>query len=102
MHLKELNRTDQGLAILWQSGKRTCLPWKALRLHCSCSTCREQKVPHSFSASLMARMTAVRGLGLVGNYALGLTWGDGHRSLYALDELAQLSNGFFAHPEADL
>ncbi len=84
------------LAIAWNDGRETYLPFETLRRACPCAGCggepdvlgyvvrpEVQYSPASFE---------LRGWNMVGGYAWQPTWGDGHGSgLYAFDYLRRIA-----------
>lgn len=93
-----------GLTISWSDGTTTRIPTEALRRECPCASCNEQRGDTSHSKPLT---TKKRGLAViqntieeqldlkeiwaVGQYALGMRWGDGHDSgIYPFSLLLEL------------
>jgi len=82
-----------GLTISWSNGSTTRIPTEILRRECPCASCKEKRGDSSHSKPLTAKK---RGLAIiqntieeeldlreiwgVGQYALGMRWGDGHDS----------------------
>jgi DUF971 family protein len=63
------------LSIAWADGTASSYPHEILRGYCPCATCQG----HSGSIRFVAGANLeLRELEQVGNYALGLTWADGH------------------------
>ncbi len=97
-----------GLDILWPGNHQAILSGKQLRDACPCATCEEQRgkdthanplgAPKS-GRSLLTVVKAtseeayeLRKIWAVGNYALGIVWGDGHDSgIYSYATLLDLS-----------
>lgn len=97
-----------GLAISWRDGSTSTITNEVLRRECPCAGCKEKRGDTSHSKPLT---TKKRGLAIiqntideeldlqeiwgVGQYALGMKWGDGHDSgIYPyslLFELGRLS-----------
>jgi DUF971 family protein len=83
----------KNLEITWGDSKQISYPHEILRGFCPCATCQG----HSGSIRFVAGQSLdLRDLEQVGNYALGLTWADGHSSgiytfryLRALGELLE-------------
>src|SRR5512140_1079829 len=83
-----LDKRD-GLFIEWADGIRTHYSLVQLRRHCPCATCRqgheEEAAPRS-SLSLtvlpqnIEHAAEFMDAALVGNYALRITWADGHNT----------------------
>jgi DUF971 family protein len=74
-----LDRTRKELRISWNDGHESMYSFEFLRANCPCAECkttRENPDPLRF---LPALDTNVESAQLVGNYALNIIWGDGHR-----------------------
>lgn len=86
---------QEGVLIEWSDGHQSRYPFAVLRRICPCAECRDQ------DRSSMTRLRVLgRGTGSseaatrlvrwdrIGNYAIGLVWGDGHNSgIYSWDYL---------------
>lgn len=96
-----------GLTISWRDGTTTQLSTETLRRECPCASCKEQRGDTSHSKPLT---TKKRGLAViqntieeqldlkeiwaVGQYALGMRWGDGHDTgIYPFSLLFELGRG---------
>lgn len=94
-----------GLAIVWSDGDRLELDGALLRRNCPCAECRELRGDISHSAPLSPKKpTALKILKStieeeckidriweVGNYAIGIAWGDGHDTgIYTYQSLSQI------------
>ena len=94
-----------GLKITWSDGLDCSLTAKALRTNCPCAQCREERGDASHAKPLGAskpamlkviehsqeEQLALSSIWAVGNYALGMRWGDGHDSgIYTYELLRQL------------
>jgi DUF971 family protein len=87
-------RGRESIGIRWADGHESAYPLPLLRRLCRCAACRAAEPP-------AVRTTGpFRVLGLepsaeparlepVGRYALGVTWKDGHTSIFAFDSLRQ-------------
>ena len=80
----DLDRT-RDVRIRWADGHRSVIPLTALRKACPCAECRGRRRRPSEGALPVVQpevdeqaMVEVERAELVGNYALGLTWRDGH------------------------
>ncbi|MBX7145661.1 MAG: DUF971 domain-containing protein [Oligoflexia bacterium] len=103
----EIRRLDSGLQIVWRDGNKTEIDSARLRQNCPCAECREKRGDSSHSSPLtptkksslrVVEATREESLRLikiwgVGNYALGIAWGDGHDSgIYTFEFLRTLPN----------
>ena len=78
----------EGLRITWSDGLKSVFPLAFLRKNCPCATCRETHgpapAPPSSGLSLtilpanIDKATQFTDAHLVGNYAIQITWCDGH------------------------
>lgn len=104
---REIRRINEAaLRITWSDGLLVEIASRLLRVECPCAECREQRGDTSHakplsspkksslrvieaSADEQIRLLEVWG---VGNYAIGMAWGDGHRSgIYSFAQLRELS-----------
>src|SRR5205809_859927 len=80
-----------GVAVSWDDGTLQEIPSLRLRENCPCATCREKRgqgnheKPLTTKKSLLkivesstAEETSLQQIWPVGQYALGMRWGDGH------------------------
>lgn len=98
-----LDRKD-GLRIQWADGTTSHFPLAFLRKNCPCATCRaerEQK-PAAPSGGLslnilpagIDRAAQFAGARTVGNYAIQITWADGHNTgIYDFRYLREIDPG---------
>jgi prepilin-type processing-associated H-X9-DG protein len=78
-------RTTQ---ILFADGHEALYPHELLRGFCPCATCQGHQGPIEF---VEADNLELAEIGEVGNYALLLTWGDGHNTgIYSFTYLRRL------------
>jgi DUF971 family protein len=76
------------LEIVWADGHRCAYPHRILRGFCPCAGCQGHSGRVRFQSGVNLEL---RDLEQVGNYALGLTWGDGHSSgIYSFQYLRRL------------
>ncbi|MEW6249449.1 MAG: DUF971 domain-containing protein [Planctomycetota bacterium] len=75
----------RGLRIRWADGHVCAYPLAVLRKACPCAGCRSEReqvpsagLPVTRSAREQEDMTTVVSAELVGQYAIRLTWADGH------------------------
>ncbi len=79
------DRAARTLEIDWQDGHRTVYDFVALRWLCPCAYCRgEAGMPGWLDTApiLTDEQTRMVDITLVGNYAVGPSWGDGHHTGY--------------------
>ncbi|MFO0973451.1 MAG: DUF971 domain-containing protein [Phycisphaerae bacterium] len=78
---------SRGLTIRWADGATHFYPLTDLRRQCPCATCRDEREKPRPPATLTSlpilppgaeRAAQVVDAGLVGRYAIHITWGDGH------------------------
>jgi DUF971 family protein len=80
-----VDRTAGFMTIDWADGHATRYEAIQLRLLCPCAFCRGEAGQPGWldtNPELTADQTQLVAAGLVGQYALGLTWADGHDSGY--------------------
>ena len=78
------------LSIAWSDGSTSSYPHEILRGFCPCATCQGHGGRISFVAG---GSLDLRELEQVGNYALGLTWADGHSTgIYSFRYLRMLGD----------
>ena len=97
-----------GLEVVWSDSQTASISAKALRDSCPCATCEEQRGKQTHAnplgsprvgRALLQVVSATRDEGYeltkvwgVGNYAVGIAWGDGHDSgIYSYPILRELS-----------
>jgi DUF971 family protein len=77
----------EGLKIKWADGTSCQYPLAYLRKRCPCATCRDAREKPAATQSGLSltilptgidRATVFADAHLVGNYAIQITWGDGH------------------------
>ena len=106
----ELRRDgESALTIRWSDGLTVAIPASALRHHCPCATCQEArsappdpapKHKHKHASLRVVSASSNEELALkriwgVGNYALGVEWGDRHAAgIYTYSHLRELSEQF--------
>ena len=99
---------SKGVLIRWSDGSASELSSSTLRTMCPCAVCREKRGEGSHDAPLTGSPAKKKSLMIVqnslseelnltevrpiGNYALGIRWGDGHDTgLYTYEYLRELS-----------
>jgi len=106
----EIRRLEtKGIAIAWSDGSRGEISSETLRRSCPCASCRESRGDTSHAKPLttparpakprglqivdssLSEQTALQEIWAVGQYALGMSWGDGHNTgIYTFDFLRSL------------
>jgi DUF971 family protein len=84
----------QRLVIDWSDGQRRHYDVVELRRACPCATCNAERARSGMGNASLATVSAdltVRSMEPVGNYAYGITFGDGHDTgVYTLELLRRL------------
>ena len=94
-----------GLEITWSDGTSSQLSGRSLRVNCPCASCNERRGDTSHAKPLGGGRASLRVLKstideeinlaeiwAVGNYAIGIRWGDRHDSgIYSYAMLRELS-----------
>jgi DUF971 family protein len=76
--------------ITWSDGKTHRIEHRVLRGYCPCATCQGH---HGVTHFVSGGNLDLREITRVGNYALGLTWGDGHNGgIFSFEYLRRLGN----------
>ncbi len=82
------DRTRKELRITWNDGHESTYSFEFLRANCPCAECKTLRENPDPLRILPALDTRVESAELVGNYALQIIWGDGHRyGIYSWDLL---------------
>jgi DUF971 family protein len=85
----------QDLVIRWADGQLDKLPHRILRGFCPCAACQGHSGTIRFQAGGNLELREIE---QVGNYALGLRWGDGHDSgIYSFRFLRSLGELVSTH-----
>lgn len=83
------------MAIVWDNGESTIVPYTELRYQCRCAVCvdewtHERKITRE-SVKADIRPTKVE---IVGKYAIQITWSDGHSTgIYPYSLLHDVARG---------
>ena len=87
-------QADQALELSWPDGRQDRLGYRFLRGECPCALCRDE-----WSGARILDPTTIRpdlkleGMDPIGNYAVRLTWNDGHSSgLYTWEAFRLLAD----------
>ena len=91
-------KKSRGLHITWSDASVGDYSLEQLRSMCPCATCREQRAGKKTSKPLLkvlpgnyAGDVVIESVELVGNYAIKITWTDGHDSgIYSFKYLHEL------------
>lgn len=89
---KEIRKGSTSLQVIWSDGKLDAIDFAQLRALCTCAVCREFRRPPDYSDARFTQAREIYTLEPVGNYALGITWKDSHRSIFAFERLRGTSN----------
>jgi DUF971 family protein len=87
------HQSEQIFELAWADGTSARLPYRYLRGECPCASCKDEWT----GARILDQKTirpdiALEGMEPVGNYAVRLSWNDGHSSgLYTWETLHKLS-----------
>lgn len=101
-----IESSGSGLCVTWSTGETTVLSSTLLRISCPCATCEEKRGARSHEKPLSTRKTALRVLAAdlsqeldlkeiwsIGNYAIGIRWGDNHDTgIYSYEVLRELAS----------
>jgi DUF971 family protein len=85
------------LAIKWEDGSESFIPFEKLRRHCPCATCKGEtdimgQVHKGPEHQLTRHAFELAGMTRVGTYALQIVWADGHSTgIYSFDYLARVA-----------
>ena len=81
------------LSVLWEDGRHDDIDVRDLRLACRCAACVEEMSGRPLlDPATIAADVAPRSITGIGNYAITITWSDGHSTgIYAFDNLRALA-----------
>jgi DUF971 family protein len=88
----EANTAGRCLVVTWDAGHVGRYPYTSLRGDCHCASCVDEwtGVRRIDPASIPPDIV-IRNMRLVGNYALGIEWSDGHTTgIYTWERLREL------------
>ena len=83
MHPTKIKLIEQKkLLIIWEDGTECLLELRELRKRCPCATCLAERDKQSkmYIPLFAENQISVRTINQVGNYAVQITWNDGHNS----------------------
>ncbi|MBI5507258.1 MAG: P-loop NTPase [Deltaproteobacteria bacterium] len=88
-------RDPRTLSVLWEDGGRSDFDVRDLRLACRCAFCVEETSGRALLDPKKVRAdVAPLKIKSVGNYAVAITWNDGHSTgIYAFDYLRAFADG---------
>jgi DUF971 family protein len=90
----------QGIRLTWSDGTVTSYSLEKLRTNCPCATCKEERAQKQTKKQPLLRVLpgnyagdlVIASAELVGNYALKLSWTDGHDTgIYSFTYLRELA-----------
>jgi DUF971 family protein len=84
----------KNLLIKWDDGSESLIPLETLRKQCPCATCLAERERRSktYIPIFIKGETQVSGISIVGKYAVGITWKDGHNTgIYEFPYLQKLA-----------
>ncbi len=98
--------SEGGLDLIWGSGEEVFLSARTLRLNCPCAECLAKQGSTAHDKPLTPGRSLLRVVSAtveqeteiilvwpIGNYAIGIRWGDNHDSgIYSFELLRKLSN----------
>jgi len=87
-------KKNESLLIKWDDYSETNIPLNRLRELCPCATCKTERERQSknYLPIFNRDQVTVKSLVPVGNYAIGITWNDGHNTgIYEYSYLKMLS-----------
>ncbi len=97
MQPKKIKVEDEKLNIVWDDDSSSQISLKYLRDECPCANCKGETIlfksirPVQID-SIAPNKYKIVSADVVGNYALQITWGDGHNSgVYTWEYLKELS-----------
>lgn len=98
------HQTEQMLELAWENEPPILVPYKHLRANCPCATCRDEWTGERLlDPATIAPDLKLAGMERVGNYAIRLSWSDGHNlGLFTWDLLHTLSRPVAVARSADL
>ncbi len=86
------DKDRQVLIVKFKDGSSVELPWGLLRDACPCAECKQAHGPRDPLQLMVAPDTNLVAYEYAGNYAVQLTWGDGHRyGIYSWNYLRELA-----------
>jgi DUF971 family protein len=98
----DVSRARRVFEITWAGGHKTSISLDDLRSMCDCALCRDEREKRETQAAAPRMLpvlgsvirAAITSVNHVGRYALGVSWKDGHQSIFTYEYLFT-----FARPE---
>jgi DUF971 family protein len=86
-------RKERVVQFRWPDGVVTRYGFKRLRGECRCAACVDERTGiRTLDINSIPECIEIRGMELVGNYAVKITWSDGHDTgLYTWDHLRRIA-----------
>jgi ATP-binding protein involved in chromosome partitioning len=94
MPLEIIGLKKSEIEIVWEDEHRTSYPARELRLACRCAGCIEEMTGRPLlQADSVAPDVVAEQINLVGQYAIGIVWSDGHQTgIYNFRDLRENCN----------
>jgi DUF971 family protein len=72
----------KNLLIIWDNGNKSEIELRELRKRCPCATClaEREKKSKMYIPLFAENQVSVKSIDQVGNYAVQITWNDGHNT----------------------
>ncbi len=90
---KEIKKEAEKLVVVWDNGEKQSIRISNLRFHCPCAICNKNKEIKGagYIPLYKNEEISIVSIQTVGNYALGITWKDGHNTgIYDFEYLKKL------------
>jgi DUF971 family protein len=93
----DIQQVGRELAVKWEDGSESFIGLEKLRRACPCAGCKGESdimgnLYKGLDQPLTPRAFELRGVGMIGSYAVQPTWADGHATgLYSFDYLKQIA-----------
>ena len=86
---------DQVLEVVWSESDSERIPYRQIRAECPCATCKDEWTGERIlDPSTIRADIQLEGMEMIGNYAVRLSWNDGHSSgLYTWETLRKIGAG---------
>lgn len=89
---QRIHRGDREIVVTWAADHVSTYPARALRLACQCATCKDEFTGRALlDPGTVPEDLRAEAVSLVGNYAIGIRWSDGHHTgIYTYEYLLTL------------